>query len=319
MNHFFILLGIAVNFVWGLAFLLPYLLQQTDPLLIASGRYLVYGLLSLLLLLTARERHSLDSRAWGMAALLAFTGNVGYYMALTLAIRYAGITITALIIGTLPVSIMAWGNWQSREVSWGRLLMPAVLILAGIIGINIQQHAALPLHTNTWQFGLGVLLALAALALWTWYGVANAAWLKRHPQVSPQQWSLAIGVCCLVQSLLVLLLPGNGQSASKLLTSADPWWQVLGACLMLGIVVSWLATIWWNRVSRHLPVALSGQLIVFETISSLLYGHLADRAWPDAGEILCILLILGGVLSGIRAFQNLKQKPGQTVAVSGSS
>jgi len=294
-------LGIAVNFIWGLAFLFPFLLKNTNPLLIASGRYLVYGALSLSLLwLGKHNRQKLDKRSWAMAALLAFTGNVGYYLALSLAIRFAGITVTALLIGVLPLSIMMVGNWRSREVGFSRLVCPALLILSGLVGINWLEHASVPV-ADTSRFWCGVVMALAALGLWTGYGITNAAWLKRHTHISPQHWSLVIGVCCLFQSVLVLPWLFDGQRLQAM--AGDPWWQILAACLVLGVLVSWLATAWWNQVSRQLPVTLSGQLIVFETIASLIYGHIATRSWPAGLECLFIVLVLTGVLVGIRVFQ----------------
>jgi hypothetical protein len=36
----------------------------------------------------------------------------------------------------------------------------------------------------------------------------------------------------------------------------------------------------WNAASRLLPLSLSGQLIVFETLFALLYGFLHDARWP---------------------------------------
>ena len=70
---------------------------------------------------------------------------------------------------------------------------------------------------------------------------------------------------------------------------------------MLGILVSYYATVLWNRLSRRLPVSLVGQLLVFETISSiLLYAEIVGGTFPPINEILSICITLIGVVFGIR-------------------
>jgi capsular polysaccharide biosynthesis protein len=53
-----------------------------------------------------------------------------------------------------------------------------------------------------------------------------------------------------------------------------------------------------------LSVSLCGQLIVFETISGLIYGHIVDNAMPQMIEIASVATIITGVLLGIRSFNN---------------
>lgn len=303
ISPFHLLLGIAVNFVWGLAFLVPHLLAQTDPVLVACGRYGSYGVLSLgLLLLAGPSRPRLHAAHWRRAFGYALAGNVGYYIVLTLAIRDAGIPVPALIVGTLPVTIMLYGNWQAREIAFSRLLLPALLIVGGLLSLKLGAAAqtAIPQGPAPTR---GTVLAVLALLLWTWFGVDNARYMKRHPRLSSQLWSQAIGVCSLLQVLVLLpvyfcLVPDAGHVGNSSIA-------VLAGCSLLGVVVSWWATAAWNEVSRQLPVVLSGQLIVFETLSSLLYGYLSDARWPQPLELACIASIVAGVLLGLRQMRAL--------------
>jgi hypothetical protein len=50
----------------------------------------------------------------------------------------------------------------------------------------------------------------------------------------------------------------------------------------------------WNAASRLLPLSLSGQLIVFETLFALIYGFLHDARWPLPLEAAAIVLMLAG-------------------------
>jgi drug/metabolite transporter (DMT)-like permease len=69
----------------------------------------------------------------------------------------------------------------------------------------------------------------------------------------------------------------------------------------MGLLASWLGTWLWNRAAERLPTALSGQLIVFETIAALVYVFVLRGQAPDAITLLGIALLLIGVLAGIRA------------------
>jgi hypothetical protein len=72
--------------------------------------------------------------------------------------------------------------------------------------------------------------------------------------------------------------------------------------LAMGLFASWAGTLAWSRASKLLPTSLTGQLIVFETLSALAYGFVQRGQWPGwvtAG----IGLLVGGVMLGVRAFQ----------------
>jgi len=235
--------------------------------------------------------------------LFAFAGNVGYYLSLTVGIHYGGITITALIVGILPVSMLIVGNYSEKEFDFRQLTLPIGLILSGLIILNLSHAEKVVTQSEHSNLILGCMFALVSLALWTWYGVSNARFLKDNPNISDHMWSTTIGVGCLIQSVIGLLILFFTTDTiflgeHKLNSAILP--LVLG-CLFLGVIVSWLATIWWNKVSRHLPVSIAGQLIVFETISSLVYGYVVDLAMPTMEEFISVVLIIFGVVLGIKS------------------
>jgi drug/metabolite transporter (DMT)-like permease len=51
-----------------------------------------------------------------------------------------------------------------------------------------------------------------------------------------------------------------------------------------------------------LPTSLTGQLIVFETLTALAYGFMHRGAMPDAWAWAGIALLMAGVLAGTRVF-----------------
>lgn len=298
----YITLGIVVNCLWGLAFLVPNYLTEVDPVTIACGRYIVFGLISLIILACSKSNfRSITKSQWWTAFLFALTGNVGFYIMLSMAIRYAGISISALILGILPVTMMLYGNLIQKEFEYRRLLTPSGFALSGVVMLEIFQHTSLSSQKAT-EWTVGIFFAMISLIMWTWYGVTNARYLKQHPSISNKTWSLAIGVCCLIQALIGLCLfsIATGKVFSVYLFRPQIAIQYVLGCLILGVFASWLALIGWNNVSRHLPVALSAQLIVFGTISSLVYGYLAKWEFPHVIELGCAIVILLGVIMCIR-------------------
>lgn len=73
--------------------------------------------------------------------------------------------------------------------------------------------------------------------------------------------------------------------------------------MMLAVVSSWLGYLAWNLCSRRLPVSLTGQMVVFETLFALLYGFIYSQRIPDLQETAAILLLLGGVLVTVHYYQ----------------
>ena len=80
----------------------------------------------------------------------------------------------------------------------------------------------------------------------------------------------------------------------------------IGLMLIIGFGASWLGTLLWNRACSSLPAALTGQLIVFETLAALAFGYAYRGQWPSILSALGIALLVAGVLRGVRCFTRIK-------------
>ena len=56
-------------------------------------------------------------------------------------------------------------------------------------------------------------------------------------------------------------------------------------------------------MSQKLPSALGGQLIVFETIFSVIYAHVWRAEWPTWSMTIGMVMLLVGVVASLRAFR----------------
>lgn len=297
------LAGLGAGAFWGTTFMAPLLAPAFGSVDITVGRFLACGLFSLMLLvwqwwrLPAGQRQVARPVPGQMIAALGLSvlGYTGYYLLLVLAIAEAGPALPVLVIGTIPLWLMLLGKPQ--DLRW-RLLMPGLLLtaagmaamfVAGARDVDTARGAAL------WR---GVAWALCAAASWTAFGLINARWLTRHPQIGSTTWSNWLGVAAGLGACVLWV--GWGSSWSELV--ARPGWATFVAvCVFTGIGAGWVAAVLWNVASRRLSPSLAGQLIVSETVFGLVYAFAWDGTWPLPLQWLACLLFVLGIVSSIRA------------------
>ena len=310
MDIFF---AIAVNCVWGLAFVIPTNLTGVDSAAVALGRYFIYGILSAGILLVATRQVRFGQIHWFRAFAYAFLGHVGYYIVLVWAISLGGVMVVAPIMATLPVSVAITGNLLSKELSFKRLILPLLFILAGIAYLRVYQNSHFTSHgIQPDDMIYGALLAVAALAMWTMYAVLNARYLKRS-QVSSVAWAQAMGFCCLLQVALVISIrPFFYEQPGNLFSWANDYELAIKFALgivILGVLVSWASTQVWNKVSRKLPITVSGQLLVVQSLAAILYDSWLDGQAPQPIEMACIALVVVGVVWGVKSVYEPRPEP----------
>lgn len=302
--------ALAAGLLWGLVFVAPLMLPDYPAVLQAVGRYLAFGLLCLpLAWMDRRHLRGLTRADWVEALKLAAIGNLLYYTFLASSIQRTGGPLTTMLIGTLPVVIAVAANGRNARrdgrLPWGRLAWPLGLMLAGIALVNHVEMGAVQAQDDASlaRYALGALLAVGAVACWTWYPLRNADWLRDHPGRSPRAWATAQGLATLPLALLGYALlwgwMGLSGAAFEMPLGPDPFLFV-ALMVSVGLLASWLGTLCWNESSQRLPTALAGQLIVFETLAALLYAYLWRGEWPSGLTWLGIAALVAGVLWAVR-------------------
>ena len=307
------LFALAAGLLWGLVFVVPTLLPSYPAALLSFGRYLAFGLIALPLAWWGRQPLARLTRAdWIEAVKLAAVGNLLYYLFLAAAIQRAGGPLPTMIIGTLPVVIAVSSNLRDHardgRLPWRRLAPSLGLIAGGIALVNqveIERLRRDP-HADLDAYGLGALLALGAVACWTWYPLRNADWLRARvsgKDRNPGTWATA-------QGLATLPLAGAGflgfwgWNAASGQAFAMPFGPApelfVGLMLATGLLASWLGTLCWNEASQRLPTTLVGQLIVFETLAALAYAFWLRGQWPGPVTVAGVGLLVAGVMWALR-------------------
>ncbi|MFN3303245.1 MAG: DMT family transporter [Roseateles sp.] len=309
-----VLFALAAGLMWGLVFVAPVMLPGCPPALLTVGRYLAFGLIALpLALMDRRTLRELQPADWWEAVKLSAVGNFLYYLTLSAAIQRAGAPLPTMIIGTLPVVIAVCANHRNRvrdgQLPWLKLLPSLALIAAGLALVNRDElHHLQAQSGDLRRYAEGALLAVAAVACWTWYPIRNADWLRAHADRSPRAWATAQGLVTGPMALAGLLAvgavqwaaPGTLMPADYAFPLGDRPLAFIGLMLAIGLCSSWLGTLCWNEASQRLPTSLSGQLIVFETLAALAYAFAWNQRMPPPATVAGIVLLIAGVMWALR-------------------
>lgn len=302
--------ALAAGLMWGLVFVAPLMLPEYPAALLSVARYLAFGLLCLPLgWLDRAGLRGLTRADWLEALKLAAVGNLLYYLLLASSLQRTGGPLSTVLIGTLPVVIAVAANRRNAQrdgrLPWRRLAPSLVLIVLGIALVNQVELAALLAQpqADVAAYAWGAVLALGAVACWTWYPLRNADWLRHHPGRSPRAWASAQGLMTLPLALLgyaVVWGVLDGASAALPMPFGPRPLFFVGLMVAMGLLASWLGTLCWNEASQRLPTALAGQLIVFETLAALAYAYLWRGSWPHGLTWLGVAALVGGVLWAVR-------------------
>ncbi len=264
---------------------------------LTAGRFISFGAVAVVAMLLAAKSAKLPTASQALTAVgMSILGFTGYYCLLAMSITDAGSEVPTLIIGIIPIWMMIWG--KPTALRW-RALLPGMVLT--IIGLALMMLASLHSLGNldaSLTFWRGVGFACLAMVSWTVFGLINAHWLAKHPEVSASTWANWLGIATGLGALLLWLAAGTPVQALNTLDNRA--WLVF-VCVATGIGSAWLPTIFWNVASQRLSASLCGQLIVAETIFGLVYSFLWDQSWPSGLQLAACILFIAGILASIRA------------------
>lgn len=298
-----VVFALLACFIWGLIFVVPQFMDGFSSIEVALGRYFFYGLISSLILCRAFFRSSFQypRSIWFKALVFSFFTSFGYYPFVVLSLRFSTPAICTLLLGLSPITIAFYGNWKQKEGDFRFLILPSIMILFGLLIINAPQIME---HDFPATFLLGLFCGLLALGTWTWYAVANARLLKSHSELKSSDWSTLLGVATLFWVLLFGVIFGfllsDHWEIDKFTTMSPALISYLTGAAVLGFLCSWVGAYLWNKASYSLPLSVTGQLMVFETIFGLLFVYLYEQRLPPLWEVVGIVLLLTAVSLGVR-------------------
>jgi drug/metabolite transporter (DMT)-like permease len=294
-----IIAGIITCALWGLTFVAPRAVVPFTAWDLTIARYGIFGTACLLLMIDRRFRPTgvAPSRLL-IGLLLGGAGYVGYFVSAAFAVQLAGAAIPPVVVGTMPVFVAIIANIRDGSAPWQTLALPLLLIGVGVTIVNVATISAAHV-SDTASIMLGILASAAALATWIVYGLANAAVMRSADAPDGLQWTGLQGIGAAIGSFLLLPLASFDLADTA---SSSQWFRFIGWALAMGLAGSWFATWCWVVASRRLPLALSAQLIVAETVFGLAYGFMFEGRLPSPAEAIGATLQFVGVCLAIAAF-----------------
>lgn len=304
-----IVYGVCAGLCWGVIFLGPQLTPGLSGLEFAVLRFLCYGAVSAVLLMPRWRRvcAHLSMADWKSLFWLSLIGNLIYYTLVGTGVQLVGIATTSLIVGLIPVIVTLAGRHDADAVSLHKLVPSLCCAVGGVM--LISWHALINGdRPDTLATIAGISCAVGALVTWSWYAVSNARRLVQVASVSSHDWALLTGVMTGAQSLL-LAAPVLGLQAAT--HGSAQWLHFLLVAGGVAILSSVVGGACWNQASRLLPLALSGQVLVIETLAALVFGFLWEQRLPDSYETAAIALLVTGVVWCLSCHRN----PGYSAAM----
>lgn len=280
-----ILCGIGAGMLFGTDFLPAQILKDFSSLEFYAGRAFFFGLASLFFCRPAFKAFmAFTAREKAYVACLNAAGFWLYSLILFWSLQNGNPVIATMIVGMMPATIALFSK---KPAELGALFLIGLLLI--LAGLGVLHMDSLGEMKQTW---LAWVMPFGSLALWTWYGVKNAAFVQRHPQLSKTDMVSIMGVMTFVVigslSLALVDLPRilhHEQFGAYILWSA-----------VLGVGSSWLGFWLWNICSRHCPPSIAGPLLVSETMFGLLYTFLWQQRLPKTTETAAIALFATGAL-----------------------
>lgn len=267
--------------------------------------------------LQAKFISKVNSRDWWFAFKLTMIGNLIQPWCLFTAVLYAGVPIGATFFGLVPVLVAIIANHRDRlngkpYLPFKQLILPLSLILLGLCFANLEGLLeSLKSATDTTNFVIGTIFAIASTAAWTWYPIRNADWLLEHQAISPIFFASMQSFILFPVGIVLYLLLYSYEPLARGILGPYPL-AFSGWMLFAGVACSFGATALWNAMSQRVPTALVGQMLVFETIFSVVWGHIYEWQLPKMTMIIGMTLLVSGIVFALRLFNSLERSGVET-------
>lgn len=257
---------IAVVVIWAANFIAMRLVLAEVPLLVTGAlRFLLAGILLLVILRIAEGNVTVPRALWGRLFFLGLLGNSLYQVLFMVALQRTTVGNTAILLATSPLQTALLGAALGIEKPSGRLLTALVLALAGA-GLVLSDRGV-EIDTATL---LGDLAALGAAFCWASFTLG----VRRLPgELSP----LRVTAITTIAGAPALLLVAAPQFVSLEWTAVS-WraWSALGYSVTLSIGVAYLL---WNASVAAVGV---NRTAIFNCLTPLVAMLMA---WPVLQEV----------------------------------
>lgn len=299
-----VLWAILATALWGATFLGPAAVAPVGPIYLVLGRYVVFGILSVILLAINRHQvKSMGPRRVFVAMHLGVVGYIGFYLFFSFAAALGGGALASIATGAMPAVITIVSNLLRKELRWRVLALPLAITTSGLLVLNTRPAGDGEGGTTTDVIG-ATLLAIAACVVWSYFVVVNGRLIKQLDVavVSNTTWTALIGTGAFVASIALVPFAAAGGGADPR-DDTNTLIRFVIVSVLLATLGSWSASWSWNKATTRLSTVVMGQLIAMETLFGAAFNLLWEGRWPTATELLGAALVTTGVLWCVFMFE----------------
>ncbi|MCX5384446.1 DMT family transporter [Streptomyces sp. NBC_00083] len=290
-----VIAALTAALLWAFAFVAPAAVKPASELLLVTGRYSLFGLCGLYVLIRNwRQLRRMPVRRTLFGLYIGFVGYFLFYICVSYSATMDSGFITAVIVGSSPITIAVAGNFAEKRMSWRELVGPVVLILSGLTLLSVTEFIEGKGKGGAHASLFAILLALGAMGTWSYFVVRNAqsqrTW-ERKPD--PTIWAALVAMGAGGASMV--LLPFAIATTPQETFEPYPLFKIIAWCVFLGVIASWWGTYIWVKAAQGIPVPLVGPLLATETIFGAILSLPVEHRMPTWTEVGGALFVLCGI------------------------
>lgn len=275
-----LLMGLSFVLMWSSAFTSARIaVAYASPLLLLSVRFLISGLLAMLIAKMLGQRIALSRKQWLAVALFGLLQNGVYLGANFVAMQWIEAGLAAIIASVLPllVALLSWVFFKEKLP-----LLGVLGLAAGLVGVLIIMGSRLSGGADL----TGVLLALVGV------GALSLATLLVRGAVGAGNVLMVVGLQMLVAS--AALFPAS--------VAFETWhvewtWQLAVAFTYTTLVPGVLATLVWFLLVRRIGAVRASSFHFLNPFLGVAIAALVVGESLSLQDVVGVLVITLGIVA----------------------
>jgi len=276
-----IIMGLAFAVMWSSAFTSARIIVAAAPPLTAlSIRFLISGLLGVLIALALGQSWRLTSAQWRATILFGICQNALYLGLNFVAMQTVEASLAAIIASTMPL-LVALAGWliYGERISWAGIAG----LIAGLVGVAIIMGARLQ-GDGVDLYGVG-LCVIGVIAL-------TFATLAVRGATSGGNFLMIVGLQMLVGSAVLSLV------AVATETVEVAWsWQLIAAFIYTTLVPGLAATLVWFLLVQRIGATRAATFHFLNPFLGVAIAALILSEVLRLNDLIGVAVIMAGILA----------------------
>ena len=282
ISHIF--LG-AVVLLWGSNIgIVKSAYRDIHPIVFAAIRFMVSGILMLLLALWKEKDLRIQRQDWTLMLVVGGIGLGIYQILWSLGLQWTSATNSALIFTVQPLLGACYVDLTKKESVSRRRYLGMVLALGGVVLVILKPTARFHFSTETFLGDFVNLVAAGCAAIF--FSISPRPLLRKYSAIR------VLGHCMMIGSaILWLAVPFCTKSTSFYQIGPKAWWPLIYSILFAGMLGH---TLWYEGIGRVGPTKTL-LYHYFIPVWAAIFSHfmLGEEIFPQ--QIIGGVLILWGV------------------------